>query len=371
MQMLTPYNYISSNSSYVTYQALFINPFTYGPGGTPPNSGSVRVNGNFIDNAVYGIVNNIGDRDYVYITNNTLRSIYTLGIWTRQNQGVNVNGNSIELSASRSINTSQISPSGSSTGINYYFAFGASASGFVNENRITGQNPADQTNYKYQTGIIADGYQSLSRNTLQQLNTGIEMGASPFAMFDNKLTDCINGVVFPTSNGSVIQRTGTAQCNTFEKTNSSLGTTYGFNAQSGNAWMPSLGQPGNPSGNRFSGIDIGLNNGGPNSVVYYKTSSSQEFPAVSGNISVSIDNTVSPVNYCQNKSAFNGNGINSARQAPVDATIVRAVMDSLRLDQGSFARQKELQQVVVSYFTELNDLPALARLWKTLAGANL
>ncbi|MBC6700461.1 T9SS type A sorting domain-containing protein [Hymenobacter puniceus] len=368
MQMLPPYKYTSPTSNYITYQALFINPFTYGPGQTPPNSGSVRVNGNTIINAVYGIVNNVGDRDFVYITNNTLRSIYTLGIWTRQNQGVNVNGNSIELNASRSINTSQISPTGSSTGINYYYA---NASGFMNENRITGQNPADQTNYKYQTGIIADGYQSLSRNTFQQLNTGIEMGASPFAMFDNKLTDCINGVVFPTSNFSIIQRTGMAQCNTFEKLNSSLGTTYGFNAPGGNAWMPSLGQPGNPNGNRFSGIDVGVYNQGANaSVNYHRLNSSQENLGTVIGASIVPENSVSPISYCLNKNAFNNNGVNAARQQSVSAAAVKMLMDSLKYERVSFVQQKEYQRVIVSYFESQSDLPGLARYAEMLRAAS-
>lgn len=389
-QMLPPYNSAGpgSFSDQITYQALYINPYTYHSvfpdPATPATSGTVNVAGNAINTAVYGILNNYQDRGYVNITDNVLTNIYTLAIWKAANPGFNVDYNTISLNGSRSVNTAQISPNNPVVGIEAGSFSIDDGSVQVSNNGITGDNAQNQTNYKEQIGIVAPNEKvAVQGNALNTLSTGTTYRFPNFNLFSNRFTNCLAGVKvvpYDQSYGNYLSNFQRLECNTFERTSGFTATTYGIwappripsggvNMPARDAYLPDLGTSARPCGNAFANTGVSVQNDGNNpSTIYYRFNTTQETVSNSGQLSV-FTGAVPRTNECQLRGAtvFPPNGVN--RQANPMA-YVAGLMDSVRLQQVPLQRQGAYQQQIIDYFAKQGDLPGLEQYAATLPGTN-
>ncbi|RZL06547.1 MAG: hypothetical protein EOO62_18665, partial [Hymenobacter sp.] len=121
-QMHFPYDHTSAADQFYTYQALLVTPrddanhnFRY----------VLDVHHNAINEAVYGIVNNIDDRAGVQIHDNRLFDIYAKGIWTVDKlvpptppaTTAAISGNRVFLNTALTQPTEQIDPQATSYGL--------------------------------------------------------------------------------------------------------------------------------------------------------------------------------------------------------------------------------------------------------------
>jgi hypothetical protein len=389
-QMLPPYYSAvpGSFSDQITYQALFINPYTYGNVFPNPltiaNSGRVNVAGNAVTTAVYGILNNYQDRGFVNINDNVLTNIYATAIWKAANPGYSVDFNTIALNGSRSVNTSQISPNNPVIGIDAGSFSISGGSVQVSYNGITGDNAQNQTNYKEQIGIVAP-YEEVAvlGNALSTLSTGATYSLPNFNLFSNRFTNCLTGVKvvpYDQSYGNYLGNFQRLECNTFERTSGFTATTYGIwappripsggvNMPARDAYLPDLGTLARPCGNAFANIGVSVQNEGNNpSPTYYRFNTAQETVLTSATLFVSTG-AVPRTNECQLRGGtiFPPNGVNRQSNS---LAYVTGLMDSVRLQQVPLQRQGAYQQQIIDYFAKQGNLPGLEQYAATLPGTN-
>jgi len=386
-QMLPPYNNTGTGSynDQITYQALFINPYTYGvtypnqPDDT--NSGTVNVSGNSINTAVYGILNHFQDRNLVNISANVLTNVYTVGIWKAANPIYSVDRNSVSLSASRFVNTVQISNLNPVIGIDAG-AF-STLGGRVSNNTIAGETLQNSFLFKEQIGIVAPNeLVAVQGNTLSRLSAGTTYSTPNINSFDNRFTNCQAGIKlipYDQTFSTNIHGPSRVECNTFERANGFTDQIYGIwappripsggaNDPDREAYLPDLGTV-RPCGNSFSNVSTAVQNDGKNlSPTYYRFSNAQETVVGGPKLRVNIGG-VAPPNECQSRGAnsFPLNGIN--RQANTFA-YVQSLMDSVRLQSVPAARQGLYEGQIIRYFANQADLSALEQYAATIPLAN-
>jgi hypothetical protein len=365
LQMHFPYNQTTPNDAYYTYQALAITP------GGDFASNAVEVRGNTINQAVYGIVNNVFDRAGVLIANNVLNKILQTGIWTVNNDtngGTStpvVSNNFVGINAYPSRDTDQVDPTATIFGI-----VGEDTqlpNAFVG-NRVTGDKDSGS---QPEVGLSISRQTDASGNYLENLNEGIRTTAlNGSSIADNHTSNCDDAfVVQPSPNG--IYNLSRLGCNTFAQSGFAP-NSRGIVVQQ-DATINDIGDFSNPAGNRFDGVGASTYNDNINTqVIYYRTNSSQEVVSTGG-LGTIVVNTVGRLNlnsYCANQGASSGNGVNAYRVTTPSPSYIAALMDSVRQQLAPAARRRCYLAEILSYHSSTSQLPALETWWPTLALPN-
>jgi hypothetical protein len=219
-------------------------------------------------------------------------------------------------------------------------------------------------------GIVANNINKIEDNTVSNFSEGLKgfPGGTDGVTSNYFLNNQVSVALEPNAYSYSLT---TLRCNTFDAPG--IPFSRGIWLKSG-SFIDGIGTSSQPSGNRFRTLTEKVFNEGVQAINYYTIQGSlTENLTIQNGIKGNPGGFLHPVTVPGGPTNFcgGGNGVN-ARSAKANFTFqdIKEMMDSLQMQLGSFARQKQLQRNIIDWHTDQNQLPDLEQYFNNLQGLN-